>query len=159
MENTEFRVAKQRIITKYEKRYWTIMLDIISVRKATHRHKNADKIKKQEEHSAHAVSVNQLHMLVNTRCIKNEPYTHIKVSGWIQRDGQKTNSSTKKKTETPANKRTEETWLAYSLFLLLLLLLLLMVVMITQTTKELYENTPNNVFEEFLIKFTHFCLW
>jgi hypothetical protein len=96
-------------------------------------------------------------MLVNTRCIKNEPYTHIEVSGGIERDGQKTNSSTKKKTETPANKRTEEMWMTYSLFLLLLLLqmMMMMVVVITQTTKELYENTPNNVFEDFLIKFTH----
>ena len=56
--------------------------------------------------------------------------------------------------------------MAYSLFLLLLLLLMLVVVMvvvvmvvvITQTTKELYQNTLNNVFEDFLIKFTNFCL-
>jgi len=47
--------------------------------------------------------------------------------------------------------------MTYSLFLLLLLLLKV-VVMITQTTKELYENTPNNVFEDFLKKFTNFCL-
>jgi ABC-type lipoprotein release transport system permease subunit len=57
--------------------------------------------------------------------------------------------------------------MAYSLFLLLLLLLMLMVVVvivvvvvvvITQTTKEFYQNTLNSVFEDFLIKFTNFCL-
>lgn len=41
--------------------------------------------------------------------------------------------------------------MAYSLFLLLLL----MVVKITQTTKELYKNTPNSAFEDFSFRKIH----
>jgi len=47
--NTKFIVAEDRITTKYEKKNMLLnknMLDIISVRRATHRHNNAGKIKK-----------------------------------------------------------------------------------------------------------------